>query len=105
MSGWITVIAMGVVTYAVRVAPILLLGRLQLPPIALRALRYVPSAVLSAIVFPELILRNGSLASPFTNPRLVAGILAALVAWRTRNMLLTLIVGMAALWGLNAVLS
>jgi branched-subunit amino acid transport protein len=105
MSGWITVIAMGVVTYAVRVTPILLLGQLQFPPIVLRALRYVPSAVLSAIVFPELILRNGSLSFPATNPRLVAGTLAALVAWRTRNMLLTLIVGMAALWGLNAILT
>jgi branched-subunit amino acid transport protein len=105
MSGWITVIAMGVVTYAVRVTPILLLGQLQFPPIVLRALRYVPSAVLSAIVFPELILRDGSLAFPATNPRLVAGALAALVAWRTRNMLLTLIVGMAALWGLNAILT
>jgi branched-subunit amino acid transport protein len=105
MSGWITVIAMGLVTYAVRVTPILLLGRLEVPPIVLRALRYVPSAVLSAIVFPELILRNGSLALSPTNPRLVAGILAALVAWRTRNMLLTLTVGMAALWALNALLT
>jgi branched-subunit amino acid transport protein len=61
--------------------------------------------VLSAIVFPELILREGSPAFPFTNPRLLAGVLAAFVAWRTRNMLLTLVAGMAALWGLGALLT
>jgi branched-subunit amino acid transport protein len=102
---WITVFAMGAVTYLVRVAPILLLGRLQLPPLVLRALRYVPGAVLSAIVFPELVLRDGALALTPANPRLLAGILAALVAWRTRNMLLTIVVGMAALWGATALLS
>jgi branched-subunit amino acid transport protein len=101
---WITVLAMGVVTYFVRAAPIHLLGRLQLPPLVLRALRYVPGAVLSAIVFPELLLREGALAISPGNPRLLAGILAGLVAWRTRNMLLTIVVGMAALWGATALL-
>lgn len=105
MSGWVTVLAMGAVTYGVRLAPILLLGRMPLPPLVLRALRYVPAAVLSAIVFPELLLRDGALAVTAANPRLIAGIVAGLVAWRTRNMLLTLIAGMAALWGISAVLS
>lgn len=102
---WITVLAMGAVTYLVRVMPILLLGRVELPPIVLRALRYVPGAVLSAIVLPELVLHDGALALSPGNPRLLAGILAALVAWRTRSMLLTIVVGMAALWGATALLS
>ena len=101
---WLTVLTMGAVTYVVRVTPILLLGKLELPPLILRALRYVPGAVLSAIVFPELVLREGSLALSLDNPRLLAGVLAALVAWRTRSMLLTLLVGMAALWGATALL-
>ncbi|OGO11350.1 MAG: branched-chain amino acid ABC transporter permease [Chloroflexi bacterium RBG_13_66_10] len=101
---WLTVLTMGAVTYVVRVTPILLLGKLELPPLILRGLRYVPGAVLSAIVFPELVLREGSLALSLDNPRLLAGVLAALVAWRTRSMLLTLLVGMAALWGATALL-
>jgi branched-subunit amino acid transport protein len=36
--------------------------------------------------------------------RLLAGMLAALVAWRTRNVLLTLGVGLVALWILQALL-
>jgi branched-subunit amino acid transport protein len=101
---WLTVIAMGGVTYTVRVAPILLLGRLDLPPFVLRGLRYVPAAVFSALVLPELLLRDGSLAIAPANPRLVAGLLASLVAWRTRNVFLTVAAGMAGLWAISAVL-
>lgn len=57
MRLWLIVLAMGGLTYAIRAAPILLLGRMNLPAIVLRALRYVPPAVLSAIVFPEQIGR------------------------------------------------
>ena len=38
------------------------------------------------------------------NPRLLAGIIAALVAWRTRNTMLTILAGMAALWIVQALM-
>ena len=38
------------------------------------------------------------------NLRLLAGTLAALVAWRTRNVLATIAAGMGALWILGALL-
>jgi branched-subunit amino acid transport protein len=62
-----------------------------------RALRFVPPAVLSAIIFPELLLPQGTLDLSPGNPRLVAGLLAALAAWRTKNVLVTIVIGMAAL--------
>ncbi len=102
---WLTVVAMGVMTYAIRLGPILLLERLGMPPLARRALYYVPPAVLSAIIFPELLMRDGVLAVSPGNTRLVAGIVAAIVAWQTRNVLLTIAVGMAALWLLQIVIA
>ena len=57
-------------------------------------------AVLSAIPFPELLRPRGTLNLPLGNVRLLAGIL---VAWHTRNVLLTIVVGMAALWILTAI--
>ena len=60
--------------------------------------------MLSAIILPELVLKGGELALGWRNARLLAGLVAALVAWRTRNVLLTIAVGMAALWGLQALL-
>lgn len=96
---WLPVLVVcGLITFAIRLSFIALLGRYELPPVAARALRFVPPAVLSAIIFPELVLRDGALRLEPHNARLVAGLLAALVAWRTRNVFLTIAAGMAFLW-------
>jgi len=50
-----------------------------------------------------LLRPGGALDLSFGNVRLLAGVLAALVAWRTKNVLLTIAVGMVALWVLQVV--
>lgn len=95
---------MGLITYLIRLSLFLLPERVMLPPWMLRALRYVPAAVLSAIIFPELMQPGGTLDLSLGNERLLAGLAAAVVAWRTRNVLLTVGVGMALLWILQALL-
>jgi len=60
-------------------------------------MHYVPPAVLSAIVFPELLLHHGTLNLSFDNDRLLAGLIAVLVAWFSKNTLVTILVGMLAL--------
>ena len=102
MTTWLIFIGMGAVTYLTRLSLIALIGRIEVPPIIQRALRFVPPAVLSAIIFPELLSPGGSLDISPNNVRLLAGALAALIAWRTKNVLLTIGVGMAALWILRA---
>ncbi|HVM41632.1 MAG TPA: AzlD domain-containing protein, partial [Acidimicrobiia bacterium] len=62
---------------------------------AQRLLRQIPPAALASIVVPALVRPGGELG--LWQPRLAAGLLAGLVAWRTRNVALTLVVGMAAL--------
>ena len=96
---WIPVLALGgLLTFATRLSFIALLGRVETPDLLRRALRYVPPAVLSAIILPELVVRQGAVDVSLHNPRLLAGIAAAVVALRSRNVLLTIAVGMAALW-------
>jgi branched-subunit amino acid transport protein len=97
------IVGMGIVTYAIRWAPIALLGRIAIRPVVQRALRFVPPAVLSAIIFPEILRPGDALDFSPLNPRLLAGILAALVAWRTRNAFLAIAVGMLAFWGVQAI--
>lgn len=105
---WLTLVGMGLITYGIRLSMILLLGRVELGEgsayqrQAGRALRFVPPAVLSAIIFPELLRPAGVLDISLDNLRLLAGIIAALVAWRTKNALLTIGAGMAALWILQS---
>jgi len=104
MNVWLLLICMGLVTYVVRLSLIALSGHVKLPPMIQWALCLVPPAVFSAIIFPELFMPHGTLDVTLGNARLLAGALAAAVAWRTRNVLLTIGVGMVALWVLQAVI-
>ncbi len=98
------VLGMGAITYGLRAGSLLLAERLPRTPWLTSFLRFVPVAVLSAIVALQVFIPNGQLdISVLENHRLQASVLAILVAWRTRNMLLTIAVGMAALWILQAI--
>ena len=100
---WLTILGMGAITFGLRYSFIALSGRLELPPALRRALRFVPAAVLSALVLPALVYPSGELFLSPSNDRLVAGLIALVVAWRSRSILLTLLVGMGALWVLQLV--
>jgi branched-subunit amino acid transport protein len=102
MNLWFVIIGMGIITYLIRLTPILLLERFEIGGTLQQALRFVPTAVLSAIIFPELLQPGGTLDLSLGNERLLAGLLAAVIAWRTKNVLMTIAVGMAALWILRA---
>jgi branched-subunit amino acid transport protein len=97
---WLVMVLGGLVTFGMRFSLIYLLaeGRFQVPETMRRALHYVPPAVLSAIIFPELFLRDGSLDISLGNTRLLAGLVAVLTAWVSKNTLITIIAGMAALF-------
>lgn len=98
----LTFLGMGLITYATRLSLFLLPERVILSPWLLRALRYVPAAVLSAIILPELLQPGGAFDLSLGNDRLLAGLAAMLVAWRTRNVFLTVGVGLVLLWLLQA---
>jgi branched-subunit amino acid transport protein len=89
----------GLVTFGMRFSLIYLFGRLEVPETIRRALHYVPPAVFSALVFPELFLSGGKLA--LDNHRMIVGMMAIVVAWFSKNTLLTIIVGMIMLFVLQ----
>lgn len=96
---WLVILAAGVGTFLIRFSFIGLFGLLDnVPEVVERALRFVPAAVLAALVAPQLVLADGSVALSPANPRLLAGVVAVLVAWRTENIAATLGAGMVALW-------
>ena len=99
---WSMMIGSGIISFIIRFAPIALLARMEMPPALKRALIYVPPAVMTAIIAPALFFPGGAPTIVFDTPRLVAASLAALVAWRTRSVLWTVLVGMCALWGVQA---
>lgn len=90
---WTTIVLAGLGTFAMRASFIAVADRLvTVPPWAQRLLRQIPPAALASIVLPALVRPEGQL--DLTHPRFFAGIVAALVAWKTNNVMATLVVGM-----------
>lgn len=93
---WLMIVVIGLLTFVIRVSFIALFGRLdEVPPRVNTLLRYVPAAVLAGLVFPEFLTIGAG--GPAVD-KLVAGVAAVAVAWRTENVLATLAAGMGTLW-------
>jgi branched-subunit amino acid transport protein len=103
MNIWLIMIAGGLITFAMRFSLIYLFGKFEIPQTVQRALHYVPPAVLSAIIFPELFHPSDTFDISWANTRLLAGLIAIAVAWFSKNTLLTIIVGMIVLLLLNLI--
>ncbi len=99
---WFALLCGGLITFGIRFSLIYLFGKFEIPATLQKALHYVPPAVLSAIIFPELFIQNGELNFQFTNIRLLAGVIAIVTAWFSRNTLITIIIGMVALFILGS---
>jgi branched-subunit amino acid transport protein len=112
---WLAVALGGVGTFCIRASFIFLYERLDLPTLAERALVYVPAAVLAALVVPELLRVDGAPVAEtglgaveagralLASDRVLAGGLAALVAYYTEDVLATIVVGIGTLLVLGAV--
>ena len=96
----LAIVLAGAGTYALRASFLSAARRLvDLPPMTERVLRQIPPAVLAALVLPTLVRPEAHL--DLWQPRLLAGVVAGVVSWRTRNIALTLFVGMAVLIGVE----
>jgi len=98
MNIWLVLISMGIITFAIRYSVIGMLGNAEMSPAIKRELRYVPPAVLTAIIVPSLLMPAGVFDLSFGNIRLIAGVIAIGVAYFTKNTLATIGAGMAVLW-------
>jgi branched-subunit amino acid transport protein len=67
----------------------------QLPHWAQRGLQYAPIAALSAVVIPEIITVQGELVSTWQDARLYAAVVGVLAYFWRRDVLITIVAGMA----------
>ena len=93
---WVMILGMLVVTFGIRYFPLALAGRITLPPLIESALQYVPPAVMVAITVPAVLLPRGEWFVSWTNPYLIAALVATLAGVLTRNLLATIAIGLAA---------
>ncbi|MDH3375694.1 MAG: AzlD domain-containing protein [Gammaproteobacteria bacterium] len=95
MAEWPLILGMMGVTLLTRYPLLALTGRIALPQRVFAALRFVPVAVLTAICTPAMFTPSGEFTFALENAYLWAGLLAVAVAWLSRNLLLTIVAGMA----------
>ncbi len=98
---WVVILAVGALNYASRLSFIAVFGRRSMPAWLARALKFVPAAMLTALVLPMIVVAPTATALAWANPKALAAIAATVVAFHTRSTLTTLAAGMLALWSLQ----
>ena len=88
------ILGMMAVTFGVRYLPLLMSGRMEFPESLERALRFVPVAVLTALIAPMVLLPQGEWAVSLSNPYLVSSIAAVVAAVWRKNLMLTILIGL-----------
>ncbi len=102
MSAWLQIVLVGVGTYLIRVSAIAVAGRLPEPSAATRStMRLIAPAVLAAIVADQLFV--GGRAATAAWVWWIAAAAAGTVAYRWRSPGITMAVGVALVWLLDAV--
>jgi len=90
----LTILGMALVTYIPRLLPVWLLSSRSLPPLVIAWLRYVPVAVLAAMLFPSLVVQSNQVNLSLSNLFLWAALPTLLVAWKRRSLFGSVVVGM-----------
>ncbi|GGO81268.1 branched-chain amino acid ABC transporter [Marinobacterium nitratireducens] len=102
MNEALLIAGMALLTFGPRYLPLALAGRVRIPPLLEQALRFVPIAVLSAIIAQTTLVRNGEIDASPGNPYLLAAVAAGVTAYFSRQLFATVAVGLlvyaAARW-------
>jgi branched-subunit amino acid transport protein len=100
---WFALLGMAAVTLFTRVFGIFALGG-ETPIWLQRWLMHVPVAVFTALVVPALLIQANATGTQLVfGPQLAAGLVGVLAAWLSKNVLITIIAGLATFWLLRAI--
>ena len=95
---WLLIIYAGIITFLTRFTMIALLKKDTLNKKTKIILSYVPSAIFPAIIFPAIFLNEAGSLEIESNPKILASIVAIIVAYFSRNILLTIFSGLFSYW-------
>lgn len=100
MTTLVATIVVGIGTYLSRAIFILALAKRTIPAPVLTALQFVAPAVLASLIVALLIDDTGSVSIGIAEVTALA--VGAFTTWKTRNHILTLVVGMTVFWVVRA---
>lgn len=105
MKIWILIIGMGIVTYLPRMMPLLIFSKKNIPPWLESWLKFIPVGIFSALVFPNIFIRNQMFSMTINNIELISSILVFAIAFRTRSLGLSVVVGIISYWILGKIIN
>ena len=98
MTLWLLILSAALIVLLQRASFIVIFSRWEMPSWLMRALKFVPIAVFPALITPLFLQTDGAWDISLLNPKIFAGLVAIAVSWSTRNLIATLVSGMATLW-------
>ena len=99
------ILSMACITFVTRFLLMALLDNARIPKEMTHVMRFVPIAVLTSLIVPSLLAPKGHVDLSLTNEYLVAGILATIVTYRTKALILTIVVGIATVLTMRLLMS
>ena len=95
---WTSIFIAGLITYFTRMSMVTLIDKDIFNENFRKILNYVPSAVFPSIIFPGVLLDDyGSLVT-ITDHKIYGALIAIIVGYFSRNVILTIISGLASYW-------
>ena len=98
MSDWLLIIYCGLITYFTRFSMIAILKKEMFNNRVREVLAYVPSAIFPAIIFPAIFLDDSGVFQFEDNPKILAAAIAMIIGILSRNIIATIISGLASYW-------
>ena len=98
---WATMAVSGLVTFLLRVSVIYQVKNSKLPGWLENILKYVPTSVFAALIFPAVFLGESGSLEFIGNPKILAALAALAVAILMKNVIITITTGMIVLWALT----
>ena len=98
MNNWVLIICCGLITFLTRFSMIALLKKEMFNNRIREVLSFVPSAIFPAIIFPAIFLDNSGLFQFENNPKILASVVAVIVGTLSKNIIATIVTGLATYW-------
>ena len=95
------IVGMAFVTYIPRYLPLALFSKIEIPQIVIDWLKFVPAAILAALLAPGILIVEGEIILTYHNIFLLATFPTFMIAIYKRNIFLTVVVGMLSVFLLH----
>jgi branched-subunit amino acid transport protein len=82
---WLVIVVVGALNYFSRLSFIAFFARRSVPPLLARALRYVPAAMMTALIVPMILPGPPTVMPALPTPKMLAALVAFGVAWFTQH--------------------